>query len=142
VSPEAALAVSEFEISSSGLLVVVTPDSRRGRGGSRGGSVCTGRLGAGVGLLVIPEGPATGEDPLGRLCCEREAGGRAKRRTSSQVSGFSMASRSIYKHNDVRVGVRIGVRIGVMIGVMVRVRVRVRVKVRVGLGLGSQLWLG
>ena len=117
---------------------MVTPDSRRGRGGPRGGSVCTGPLGAGVGLLVIPEGPAPGEDLLGRFCCEREAGGRAVRRTSSQVSGFSMASRSIYKHNDVRVGVRVGVRVRVK----VRVRVRVRVKVRVGLGLGSQLWLG
>ena len=97
VSPEAALGTSGSGISSFGVLVVVTPDSLRGRGGPRGGSVCTGPLGAGVGLLVIPEGPAPGEDLLGRFCCKRGAGGRAERRASSQASltGFSMASRSI-----------------------------------------------
>ena len=105
VLPEAALA--ESKISSSGALVGVTPDRRRGRGGPRGGSVCTGRVGAGVGLLLTCEGPAPGEDLLGRLCCEHEAGGRAVRRTSSHVSGFSIASRSIYNHNDVTVGVNL-----------------------------------
>ena len=87
------------------------PDRRRGRGGPREGSVRTGVLGAGVGLLVTPEGPACApeEDLLGRPCCEREAGGRAVRRTSSHVSGFSIASRSIYNHNDVTVVVRVGV---------------------------------
>ena len=85
------------------------PDRRRGRGGPREGSVRTGVLGAGVGLLVTPEGPAPGEDLRGRPCCAREAGGRAVRRTSSHVSGFSIASRSIYNHNDVTVVVRVGV---------------------------------
>ena len=36
-------------------------------------------------------------------------GRRAVRRTSSHVSGFSIASRSIYNHNDVTVVVRVGV---------------------------------
>ena len=106
VSLEAPLATSESEISSSGLRVVVTSDSRRCRGGPRGGALCMGRLGAGVGLLVIPDGPAPGEDPL---CCEHEAGGHAVHRTSSHVSGFSIASRSIYTHNDGRVKVWVGI---------------------------------
>ena len=89
------------------------PDRRMGRGGPREGKVRTGVLGAGVGRLDTPEGPAPGEDLLGRPCCEREVGGRAVRRTSSHVSGFSSASRSIYDHNDVMVVVRVGVRVRV-----------------------------